>query len=1273
MSTFAPTTKTALESAITAWLTSGGSTTIGSATASYNAVQINSWDVSAITDMSYIFFNNGFNSNISNWNVSNVVNMTGMFQSNSSFNQPLNSWNVGNVTNMYYLFNGATAFNQPLDSWNVSKVSNMSGMFQSASAFNQPINSWNVSNVNNTRQMFYIAVAFNQPLNSWNVTKMVNASDMFYRATAFNGDISNWNTMVCTNMDNMLRETSAFNQNISRWNVRKVTSMNAMFLSATAFNQNIKTWSVVSCTNFTGMFNGATMMNTYQGAPNATAPTSAYFNEATVNTLATGYPVIIGKGSLGTILSINTSAIYDYDNISSFSYQWKRNGVDINLATGATYTTIALDVNELITVTVSYTDGHGTAETMTSLAIRCNTLPTGSISISGTAAVDQILTLAQNIADFNGLGAISYQWNRDNVAVLGANGTTYAVTLLDLYSKLTVTASYTDQTGCFESLTSAATVNVPHVGIFTPQTKATLQTALTAWFAGATTATVIYDDINTWDVSAITDMDSLFANKTTFNSNISNWNVSQVTNMSNMFSGAIAFNQPIGSWNTMRVTQMNSTFKGATVFNQDISNWNVSKVTSMANTFQNAIAFNQNIRKWYVASVTSFSYMLSGATAMIASQGATSPTTSAWFNQVPANSAPVGLPTISGTAEQFKTLTAVTTGITDADGLGVFSYVWKRGGVDISNATSATYPLIITDVGQTITVTVSYFDGHGTTQTLTSAPTATVAPRPNTLPGGSLTISGNAVQNQTLSLYENKISDVDGLGQFTWQWKSNGINIDGATGTSYTLKQAEVGKTITLTAYYTDGFNVNESFTSDATMAVTNVNDVPTGSLTITPSTPSQGQTLSIATNSIADVDGLGVIAWQWKSNGSNINGATGTTYVLTQGEVGKTITLTASYQDVLGANEIVVSNTTTAVANVNDLPSGTVTISGIAEQKQTLTVSNTLFDTDGPATLPVSYQWKSNGVAIPLLSTGTSYLLTQAEVGKYITVTASYTDGFSMNESVTSAATAAVANFPDDPVGRPVINGTRTQGFTLTADATGISDLDGLGVFTYNWVRNPNFNDFGGVQVQSSLSNTYILTQADVGNYMYVRVVYTDSYNATQSAGSNVALETRVENVNDAPTGAVTIAGTVKQGFTLTASNNLVDPDGTGGAVSYAWKRNGISIVDANSSTYLLTELDVDSKMSVVASYTDGGGYPNNIISAETVAVENVNDALNGSVSISGTAEQKQTLTAVLSTPFTDGDGPATLAVSYKWKRNGVEISGATASTYLLDQADVG
>ena len=99
----------------------------------------------------------------------------------------------------------------------------------------------------------------------------------------------------------------------------------------------------------------------------------------------------------------------------------------------------------------------------------------------------------------------------------------------------------------------------------------------------------------------------------------------------------------------------------------------------------------------------------------------------------PANTPATGAPTISGTAQVGETLTASTSDIDDADGMSgaVFIYQWLANGADIVGATSSSYTLVDADKGKTIQVKVSFRDDKNNRETLTSAATAAVEPRPN--------------------------------------------------------------------------------------------------------------------------------------------------------------------------------------------------------------------------------------------------------------------------------------------------------------------------------------------------------------------------------------------------------------------------------------------------------------------------------------------------------------------------------------------------------------
>ena len=165
-----------------------------------------------------------------------------------------------------------------------------------------------------------------------------------------------------------------------------------------------------------------------------------------------------------------------------------------------------------------------------------------------------------------------------------------------------------------------------------------------------------------------------------------------------------------------------------------------------------------------------------------------------------------------------------------------------------------------------------------------------------------------------------------------------------------------------------------------------------------------------------------------------------------------------------------------------------------------------------------------------------------------------------------------------------------------------------------------------------------------------------------TASGGSDTGLATATINligtgatgpiVNDAPTGTVTISGSATEDQTLTASNTLADLDGLG-AISYHWQRDtgsGFSnISGASASTYQLGDADVGATIRVVASYTDGHGTAESVASGATGPIANVNDAPTGTVAISGSATEDQTLTASNTLADLDGLG----AISYHWQRD--------------------
>ncbi len=218
--------------------------------------------------------------------------------------------------------------------------------------------------------------------------------------------------------------------------------------------------------------------------------------------------------------------------------------------------------------------------------------------------------------------------------------------------------------------------------------------------------------------------------------------------------------------------------------------------------------------------------------------------------------------------------------------------------------------------------------------------------------------------------------------------------------------------------------------------------------------------------------------------------------------------------------------------------------------------------------------------------ATASTYTLGDADVGALISVEVSYTDGQGTAEGpLTSVQTLAVTNVNDVPAGVPTITGIVTEDQVLTADTSGISDADGLGAFSYQWLR-------GGVAIGGATASTYTLGDADVGGLISVEVSYTDAQGTAEGPLTS-AQTLAVTNVNDLPVGVPTITGLVTEDQVLTAdTSGISDADGLG-AFSYQWLRGGVAIGGATNSTYTLGDADVGGLISVEVTYTDLQGTP--------------------------------------------------------------------------------
>ena len=196
------------------------------------------------------------------------------------------------------------------------------------------------------------------------------------------------------------------------------------------------------------------------------------------NAAATGAPAISGTARVGETLTASTDGISDADGLSgaTFAFQWVRNAdgsdTDIAGATDSSYTLGDSDVSAAIKVRVSFTDDAGNSEELTTgatapVAARANAAATGAPAISGTARAGETLTAsADGISDADGLSgaAFAFQWVRNadgsDTDISGAAGSSYTLADADVGAAIKVRASFTDDAGNGEELTSAATAAV---------------------------------------------------------------------------------------------------------------------------------------------------------------------------------------------------------------------------------------------------------------------------------------------------------------------------------------------------------------------------------------------------------------------------------------------------------------------------------------------------------------------------------------------------------------------------------------------------------------------------------------------------------------------------------------------------------------------------------------------------------------------------------------------------------------------------------------------
>jgi len=586
----------------------------------------------------------------------------------------------------------------------------------------------------------------------------------------------------------------------------------------------------------------------------------------------------------------------------------------------------------------------------------------------------------------------------------------------------------------------------------------------------------------------------------------------------------------------------------------------------------------------------------------------------------------------SATVSVTKNGTAVT-GIAIqpvSSGYGVDSLVWYMpASVAAPSGTAVdTYNVTVSGVSGGVASSVSY--------------TINVFNIPQ-VPVGSASMSGQLNVGQSVTM------SASGWGSgvsLTYQWYriapgwASTTAIPGATSATYKLTAADQGNWI---GYQVTGNQAG--YVSGAT-SVWSWGQPVGAKLPITPGSVSVSGKAAFAQTLSASIAGWSpaagsAYAYQWLRDGVAISGATAAKYAVGSADVGHklSVKVTATNPDYTAASA---TSAVTAAVTPGVFTAGTPTISGTALVGQTLTAAPGSW---APVPSSLAYQWLRNGAAISG-ATSSTYKIQVADAGYALSVTVTGSTSGYTTASKTSAAVSvrmpvATVSVTPSPVSVNVGAAVSLVAAALPSNASNKA---------VTWSSNNS--------AVATVNSSGVVTGVSAG-------AATITAKAVDGSGVSASAQITVTKVA-VKVGTVSVSGTTVFGQKLTVTLAGWSPT-SGTTYAYQWLRDGTAISGATASTYTLGAADVGRKLSVKVTASNPNYTSSSATSAATAAVSNAS-MVAGNPSVSGKAMAGQILTVV-----PGAWNPASPTFAYQWLRDGVAISGATASKYTVLATDAG
>lgn len=530
-------------------------------------------------------------------------------------------------------------------------------------------------------------------------------------------------------------------------------------------------------------------------------------------------------------------------------------------------------------------------------------------------------------------------------------------------------------------------------------------------------------------------------------------------------------------------------------------------------------------------------------------------------------------------------------------------YQWRRNGVSINGATSREYtiPSATAAHAGNYDVVVSGACGSVTSESaqLIVNPTTAIAkqPEPRTVCAG--TAVAFAVEATGASL--------------TYQWRRDGVNIDGANKPEYTIGNPTVSGNYDVVVRGCAGSIVTSNSVALIVHQVATITKQPVG-VKVCSGMP---MTLTVGATGTD-------VTYQWRKDGNDIKGATASRYTVAETETGDA-----------GIYDVVVDGLckgkTSDTVRVTVYPTTVIT-----QQPVSLTVCERV-----PATFSVEaqganivYQWRKNGIAIAGATSAqyTTLSAKPADAGEYDVVIS--IPSSNCGTMVSKPAVLTVNERPKITTPPGLYTVCLGEPVTLSVEATG-TDI------TYQWRKS-------GEAIKGATENNYTITtvrREDLGEY---DVVVQGRCTPSVTSSKTVVQLAKTPVFTVQPVSQIVCEGSA---MTLRAEATYAE--------QYAWYKNGVLLPGAIGERYTLSSVDARAEGEYTCVVT---GRCNQTLTSSTARISVTAKPIIRQQPSSVVAKVDEEI--VLRVVATGEE------LSYEWRKNGTAISGATSTEFRVEKA---